>query len=293
MKAIITVGVSASGKTIWAKEYAKKHKAVISNRDDLRFSLTGANNWGEYKFDKKIESFISELQWHTATKAAALGKDFILADTNLDSSRRLRAEEQLKDLGYDVEIKPFHVTLDEAWKRDSLRSNGVGRDVIYKQWEQWLEYLGNRKYSPNSNLPKAIIFDIDGTLAHMNNRKPFDWYKVGNDSPDPIVFSMARTFHMDGYRIIFVSGRDGSCREQTTQWLDAHLDWVFSDNDLLMRPEKDFRKDTDIKQELFWSHIAEHYNVEAVVDDRPCVVRMWYDLGIPKVIAVGNPYKEF
>jgi hypothetical protein len=33
--------------------------------------------------------------------------------------------------------------------------------------------------------------------------------------------------------------------------------------------------------------------VEAVFDDRPSVVRMWHELGVPKVIAVADQNKEF
>ncbi len=31
------------------------------------------------------------------------------------------------------------------------------------------------------SLPKAIIVDIDGTLAERVNRSPYDWSKVGED----------------------------------------------------------------------------------------------------------------
>ena len=41
MKATITVGISASGKTTWAKAHAQATGAIISNRDDLRFSNVG------------------------------------------------------------------------------------------------------------------------------------------------------------------------------------------------------------------------------------------------------------
>lgn len=52
------------------------------------------------------------------------------------------------------------------------------------------------------------------------------------------------------------------------------------------------RKDTIIKEELFWKPIADNYNVQFVLDDRLSVCRMWRDLGI-KVLQVGNPHIEF
>jgi predicted kinase len=290
MRAIITIGVSCSGKSSWAREYAKKHKAIISNRDDLRFSLTGATNWSEYKFDKKIEDMITMLQRDIILRAAARQKDVIIADTNLDFTRREEVVAFCKSVGYDtIEYQPFPITLEEAWKRDALRPNGVGRDVIYKQWKQWLKFTGRKVYEPDESLPKAVIFDVDGTLAHMNGRGPFEWDKVGEDSLDLVVYGMLQEFLRSHYTVIVVSGRDGVCKEQTKKWLSNHGIHA----PLFMRKPGDIRKDSIIKEEIFWEHTAPYYNVQAVVDDRPQVVRMWYDIGIPKVICVGNPYEEF
>lgn len=288
MKAIITVGVSASGKTTWAREYAKQHKAIIANRDDMRFSMTGATGWSNYKWDKKIETIVTNQQDTLAYNASQMGKDFILADTNLNAERRKEWVDCLTDLGYEVEIKDFPITLEEAWKRDAMRGQGVGRDVIYKQWQQWLEYTGRKRYVPDENLPKAVIFDIDGTLAHMEGRGPFDWARVGEDKVDEFVKRLF-VFTTDAARVV-VSGRDAVCELETTEWLRKNeLYW----DELLMREAGDSRKDTIIKEEIFWRDIAPKYNVIAVVDDRPCVVRMWHDIGIPKVVAVGNQSVEF
>lgn len=293
MKAILTVGISASGKSCWAREYAKKHKAIISNRDDLRFSLTGCSGWGEYKFDKKIETVITNQEYNLAYNAAQLGKDFIVSNTNLNETTRNEWVEYLKNFGYEVEINRFPITLEEAWKRDSLRVNGVGRDVIYKQWKQWLKFIGRKQYVPDESLPKAVMFDIDGTLAHMDGKRgPFEREKVGTDTPDKHVVHMSRAYAKN-YRIVFLSGRDGICAGQTVQWLE---DYVVEPEDvwnLYMRDVNDTRKDTIVKEEIFWRDIAPYYDVQAVVDDRPSVCRMWRDVGIPKVIQVGDPHEEF
>jgi predicted kinase len=293
MKAIVTVGISSSGKSQWAKEYAKKNKAIISNRDDMRFSLTGCSGCGDYKFDKKIESIITCQQTNLAMVASKLGKDLIVADTNLNPDYRNTLVTNLEDLGYEVEIKDFPITLEEAWKRNAIRANSVNHDVIYKQWQQWLKYIGRKQYVPNESLPKAVMFDIDGTLAHMNGRKPYDWDNVHRDTCDKFVVSMANNFNRDGYDVLFVSGRDGVCRDKTLNWLDYQVDFVVNHTQLFMREANDNRKDTVIKEEIFWRDIAPYYNVQAVVDDRPCVVRMWHDIGIKKVIAVGNQCVEF
>ena len=153
--------------------------------------------------------------------------------------------------------------------------------------------MSRYKYEPNPDLRDAIIFDIDGTLAHMEDRSPFDWRKVGEDKPDEIVMLLVEKFYSEGFEIIFMSGRDEICRDITLSWLDYHLTFEVPSSSLFMRPHKDFRKDCLIKEELFKKNVATSFNVRAVVDDRPQVVRMWYDIGIPKVICVGNPWKEF
>lgn len=297
MKAIITVGISASGKTTWAREYARANKAIITNRDDLRFSLTGARDWGEYKFDKKIEHLITNIQFRVANEVAELKKDFILADTNLNESRRAEWVRCLSDLGYTVEIKPFPITLEEALKRDSLRANGVGKAVIYRQWKDWLKFTGRRVYVPDTSLPKAVIFDIDGTLAHMVDRKPYDWDKVFFDALDEDVTLMLKAYVMSGYHVAFLSGRDGVCYLGTLGWIQKNLcPHIYQHNgtySLNMREKGDMRKDTIIKEEIFWKDISTKWNVRAVFDDRPSVVRMWHDIGIPKVIAVADQNIEF
>lgn len=145
-------------------------------------------------------------------------------------------------------------------------------------------------YVPNINLPPAIIFDIDGTLAHMNDRGPFDWKKVETDYVDNIVRDILWGFEQQNYKIVLMSGRDSICRNQTITWCTEHN---IQFDSLCMRPERDYRKDSIVKEELFYRYVAPYYNVLAVVDDRPQVVRMWYEIGIPKVICVGNPYVEF
>lgn len=290
MKATITVGISASGKTTWAREEALKTGAIITNRDDLRFSLTGAKDWSQYKFNRKVENTISMLQIETMKLAVSYGNDLIIADTNLNRVRRLEWVDTLKKNGFTVEIKSFPVALEEALRRDSLRANGVGKHVIYRQWKQWLEFTGRLVYKQDESLPKAVMFDIDGTLAHMVNRKPYDWDSVGTDVVDKHLRRILQSYSLDGYKIIVVSGRDGTCFSDSAKWLYDNELWY---DKFFIRNAGDMRKDTVIKEEIFWRDIAPYYNVEAVFDDRPSVVRMWHDIGIPKVFAVADQNIEF
>lgn len=300
MEAIVTVGISASGKSTFSREMVQKGKGVWVdiNRDDIRFEefCGGFRDWDKYKFTKAKEKRVSEIADQMLTGAAEEGLNVIISDTNLNPVNRETLINRLKDLGYTVEVKPFPITLEEAWKRDARRANGVGHSVIARQWKQWLKYTGRKQYVPDETKPDCIICDIDGTLADMHNpdgsriRGPFEWDKVGLDYVCwPVARVLNGVYAYEDVDIIFLSGRDSCCREETKRWIDNTGLWYSS---LYMRPEGSFQKDTELKEEMFWENIAEDYNVLCVFDDRPSVCRMWTDLGL-KVFNVGNPYIEF
>lgn len=137
-------------------------------------------------------------------------------------------------------------------------------------------------------MQKIVICDIDGTLAKMNGRSPFDWSRVGEDDINPPVVSLVKLLNSceSPFEVIIFSGRDEVCRKQTELWLlynGIHY------KELHMRPEGDNRADTIIKKELYDKHIKDKYHVEFVLDDRNSVVKMWRDLGLHCFqVAEGN-----
>ena len=161
------------------------------------------------------------------------------------------------------------------------------------------EYSSKNKYVADTSKPQAILVDIDGTIADKGSRNPFDWGKVGEDKPrdfiiDLIYSYLERCKENDNYiDVIFLSGRDSCCRYETLEWLQNQFATPKYNINLFMRKEGDMRKDTVVKEELFWDNVANNYNVLAVFDDRPCVVEMWYDIGIPNVICVADQRNRF
>lgn len=56
-----------------------------------------------------------------------------------------------------------------------------------------------------------------------------------------------------------------------------------------MRPAGDMRKDTEVKLEMFNAHIRGKFNVEAIFDDRPQILRLWRELWFgDRLFDVGN-----
>lgn len=127
--------------------------------------------------------------------------------------------------------------------------------------------------------PKAIICDIDGTLADMGKRKPFDFENVDRDEVKHAAAETVRIFHHAGFRIILFSGREDISKQKTIAWLAKN---TIPYHELYMRKAHDYRKDTIIKRELYEQHVKDTYDVLLVLDDRDQVVKMWREeLNLP------------
>ena len=101
----------------------------------------------------------------------------------------------------DIDYQLFDISLNKAVERDAAREKKVGPEVIKKMYESYKVLIDSFHFQPHkklrnrpvikpnfkSELPNAVIFDIDGTLAIMGNRSPFEWDKVDRDSLNEIV----------------------------------------------------------------------------------------------------------
>ena len=148
-------------------------------------------------------------------------------------------------------------------------------------------------------MKKAIIFDIDGTLANNKHRVHWlecekkDWNKfyseMDKDAPnEPIVFMckamlehVYRSSTIDDLRVFIFTGRPAQYEGKTREWLDKTLGWHYHViSGLIMRPEGDYRPDYQVKQEMLDKLKAEGYEILFTVDDRKQVVDMWRSNGI-------------
>lgn len=286
-------GISGSGKSTWAESQAG-HPVVVS-RDRIRMAMFGTEDFID-------EDFITKVEHNAIAEGLRAGRDVIVDNTNIQP-KYLKAQAEIGyKAGAEVEVKLFDVDLKTALGRNQMRSFAKGRyvpeDVIRKQYER-LQGTKNFQlevpalpapYHGTPCKPKAFLVDIDGTLAHMNDKRgPFDWAKVGLDDVDEvvrdIVFGLKYSPFFDG-QVIVMSGRDAVCRAETEVWLKENL---IPFDRLFMRPEKDMRKDSIIKAELFDKHVRDNYDVQFVLDDRNQVVDMWRSMGITCLqVAEGN-----
>lgn len=278
---ILTRGIPASGKSTYAKVWVTAApNRVRVNRDDLRFMM-----YGVYFGEPIDEQVVTKIQHGLVVSALKAGNDVIVDDTNLvDNFVR-----KLVQLGHrycaDVTVKDFDISLGEAIARNWSRDRKVPEDVIRTMHSRYTSRKDIdvtapvvRKYDGTPGKPDAYLFDIDGTIAQMN-RSPYEWRRVGDDTPINHVIEVVNSLSLANYKIVFMSGRDGSCEQITRDWLDANIFWDY--DNLFMRAAGDMRADNIIKAELFDTYVRDNYNVMAVFDDRDQVVDAWRSMGIP------------
>lgn len=136
-------------------------------------------------------------------------------------------------------------------------------------------------------LKKAIIIDLDGTLANCDHRvhfvksKPKNWDAffegMGEDVLNEWCAELIEAMRMKNYTILFVTGREEKYKVATLDWLKKNK--VEFDH-LFMRELKDVRDDFLVKEEIYNQKIKNHYDILFVVDDRVSVVNKWRELGL-------------
>ncbi len=287
---LITRGYPASGKTTFAYEWAQQdpeNRVKGPSRDDLRASLFN---------DHGVLSGAEEVTVSAAQKAAVRallksGRSVIVDDTNL----RLRYARGWADVaaqvGVDFQCIDIRTPVDECLARNTLRKYSGGRFVPPREIQRmaqrfpldsWKPVTDSRltefePYVPDAALASAWIFDIDGTVAHMTGRSPYDYTRVNEDVPDDVVRTVNQVLDNSGAYMLFVSGRDMDCHHETYEWLHRNR---FRVDGLYMRKSGDKRDDSIVKYEIFRDLIAPHYNVLGVFDDRNRVVDMWRRIGL-------------
>lgn len=303
-------GIPASGKSTLASEMIRKepNRFIRINRDDLRCMVVGNGN-NPYHDAKRREDLIRSMKETLVLAAFDAGYDVILDDTHLVESTLNKLHKLAASYG-DVTVyeRGINIDIKDAIERDNKRQGfaRVGEDVIMKmaraagldkgrRLQNKESYYGpknhmNEKIVQDESLPSAIICDLDGTLAIIGDRSPYDAANCDViDVPNwPVIRCVLAMYHQC-VDVIFMSGRDKKYRPETKRFIEKYC----TDNgsaisyELHMRgdtapdPDKDdTRKDAIIKRELFDKYVRNKYNVLFVLDDRNQVVDEWRRIGL-------------
>ena len=294
-KIILTRGLPASGKSTWAKEFARVNPGVVRvSRDDLRSQLYPGADYRDID-----EDLITEAETALVRAALRQGKTVVVDAMHLQQ----RYINRWQKLGYPVEIVEFHTDEATLLVRNTNRESRVPNHVIVNNYKKFVnkdgslrkvklnpeEFVIDYKYVPDNTKPTAVIVDIDGTLAHNDGHRSFyDYTQVMGDKPVWHVIDAANGLNTVHHTIV-VSGRKAECREDTEAWL---LTYGIQYDEFYMREDGDDRADTIVKMEILRDKIAPVFDVIAAIDDRPSVCEAWRKMGIP-TFQVGDPDNRF
>lgn len=290
---LILVGAPGSGKSTFAKYILRtEDNWVRINRDDFR-----TMQFGKTIVPREIEGLISKMV-SASTKELLRNKVNVIIDATNCSSRNI--QDLIQDFNElaDIQFKVFDVPIETLIQRCQKRQEETGKHIpipVIKKFAKQLQLLQQNfnfetrpklqkfkelQYAKqDTSLPKVIICDLDGTLSLMNGRNPYDASTCQNDLLNKPVLNVLKLFAENGYNIILLSGREDTFKPQTIEFLDKHNVHY---NQLIMRKSGDYRKDAEIKKEIFNQIIQPNYFVEFLLDDRDQVVEMWRkDLNLP------------
>lgn len=289
LKFVYTVGLPASGKTTYAKGLLEKDSSFYRvNMDDMRRLFHFS------KFSKGNEKFIQSMKYKLIEEIFSEGKNVVNDDTNLRPQMVQIFASKMSDiaqrLGIKIEIEKVdftHVSFQDCIERDAKRVESVGKDVIMSMYTSFIlpKIIAENGVTYDASKKDIIICDLDGTLALLNGRNPYDASNCHEDEINHAVASILR-----GRDVIFTSGRKEAYREPTLRFLDKVQEkYPFNMVKLIMREDNDNRKDDIVKGEMFIDQIYPYYNVSFVLDDRDQVVHMWRQFGLSCMqVAYGN-----
>lgn len=147
---------------------------------------------------------------------------------------------------------------------------------------------------PKDTRPKAVVFDIDGTLADYTHRAEHlvppnrdmavYFSKMGDDPPITAVVALLIEAYGNGYKVVLVTGRPEQYYKTTFRWLTSQN---IPFDALFLRPRDDWRPGVDVRRDIYKTSIEPHYNVLYAADDNPKMITLWQELGV-KSLMVGN-----
>ncbi|MBT2545375.1 AAA family ATPase [Streptomyces sp. ISL-44] len=296
----VMTGLPASGKTTAARALQARSGGRMRrvNLDDLRrmLDLPDPERGRSYAHEQTV------LAVQDAAVRAALdgGFDVVVDNTHLTKHIPKRLKAAVGGLATFVVHDFTDVPLEECLRRDAAREDRVGEEIIriladkhqkarkggWRLTAEWLNGTSGetavppvREYVADPALPAAVMCDIDGTLALIGDRGPYDFSRCELDRlNEPVRHALDAFRRADGDVIVLLSGRSEEHRPQTESWLRRHR---VPYDELWMRAAGDTRRDDVVKAELFDAHVRHRYAVRVSLDDRDRVVAVWRRMGLP------------
>lgn len=294
-KIIFLRGIQGSGKSTYCREKMKKDSSFVCiSRDDIRFTLYGDTYYsGNVQYKEKVVTKIFKSNLRLSILS---GYNVILDEMNISPKYLSTTISYIKYICKVGLCEPvFEVVdfLDKPLKECiANNANRVGTtgyvpvDVIKKthqkalsankEWYKRFALLTSQdapmKIEQDELKQKAVIFDIDGTLALMDDRDPYDEDQYEMDSLNEYVYNIYSEFRKNPeYKILVVTGRRGTPTgiKNTISWLQSY---GINYDEIHFRPENNPTQPDSVVKEKIWRDIITRYYIDFMIDDRTQVV---------------------
>lgn len=293
-------GLPASGKSSWSKNYIEtsRHDGRIIkrvNKDDLRLMIDNSIH------SKEREDFILTIRDIIIKRALVKGYDVIVDDTNFHPKHEIRIKEIIEEVIKEKEKiriefveKFFSTPLRECIERDRQREKSVGKQVILDMYNRYLRNTEQDTISYNPDLPECIVVDLDGTLALHENRSPFEYFKLLDDRPNQPIVDLVSVLQSSkpNMKTFVFSGRENVISNGNTSIEDLSKLWLKKQNVkfdfIFLRKKGDHRQDSEVKEEMFLTHLKGKYNILYWIDDRQQVISKMREYGLTVLDVAGN-----
>lgn len=130
MEFVMTIGLSGSGKTTWARNYTKKHdNYVVFDSDAIRGILWNDEN------DQQNPAKVFDTMYHCTCEALSRGESVIYCATNLSMKRRIHLLRQLRARFPETYFRcvVFNTPISVCKEWNNNRKRKVPEYVIDKQ----------------------------------------------------------------------------------------------------------------------------------------------------------------
>lgn len=289
VKVELLVGIPGSGKSTYRRTHPD---AFVISRDDIRKEISHGN---EYNFTNKNEEIVSGIVRDRFYSAVISNADHILFDecncSPMSRKHNLELIETTKNSVTNVEFDIVWTSMNDSFNVELCHERNIKRNrletvpyhVIERMYRGFIEFSREKNpqdwfpeyHSANFDLPKAIIIDVDGTIAAKSKERGyFEYDKAGEDRPITETIELIRELP---YEKIIMTGRLESSKDVLVDWL-GRVGLPY--NHIFMRPnERKFEKDYSVKLRTLKNCIQPYYNVVGIFEDRMQAVRAYRAFG--------------
>lgn len=288
-KIYILRGLPASGKSTLARKIVDANPTHTArfNWDDIR-NMMGPY-WIPERENTKVlnalrDAFINNMmsnQW-----------DIVIDNMNLNPKELEHYNKIVSEYNnnhtdkYEIEVTTLFTPVEECVRRDALRSNPIGESVIRSIWQRYRNFLCTEenkeivsKLKPATDLPKAVIFDVDNTLCFNTSGRPYYGTAQGllDDVPNTNAIIAAQVYHSGGIKVLLVTGREGTdeIKEATQKWMENNQVPI---DEYYFRPVNNRESGDKIKVQII-SGISNKYNIIGIYEDSSKIVKSLREMG--------------